>query len=76
MVPSEATQLVGTLVVVYGVVMAPTGWRLALMVWAYALVSFFVANAVKVGTLWLLDHRAGFQVRHLERFERSLHNHH
>jgi H+-transporting ATPase len=37
-VPSELTQLVGTLAVVYGWLMTPTGWRLAFMVWAYALV--------------------------------------
>ena len=44
-VPCETTQLVGTLVVVYGLFMAPTGWPLALLVWAYALVSFMVASA-------------------------------
>ena len=73
-VPCETTQIVGTLVVVYGLFMAPTGWPLALMVWGYALVSFFIGSALKIGTYWLLDHRAGFQVRHLARFERSLHN--
>ena len=72
--PCETTQIVGTLVVVYGLFMAPTGWPLALMVWGYALVSFIIGSALKIGTLWLLDHRAGFQVRHLARFERSLHN--
>ena len=49
-VPCEATQLLGTLIVVYGIAMAPIGWWLALFVWAYTLVSFFVANTVKVGT--------------------------
>ena len=53
-VPCEATQLVGTLVVVYGWFMAPTGWPLALMVWGYALVSFMVASAIKIGTYRLL----------------------
>jgi len=48
-VPCEITQLLGTLVVVYGLFMAPTGWRLALFVWAYALTSFLIASAVKVG---------------------------
>ena len=46
-VPAEATELIGTLVVVYGWVMAPTGWPLALLVWGYTLVSFMVASAVR-----------------------------
>ena len=50
-VPAEATQVVGTLVVVYGFFMSPTGWPLALLVWAYTLVSFFVASAVKIGSI-------------------------
>ena len=46
-VPCEATQLLGTLAVVYGWFMAPTGWPLALLVWGYALVSFMVASLVR-----------------------------
>jgi H+-transporting ATPase len=68
-VPSETTQLLGTLAVVYGWFMAPTGWPLALMVWAYTLVSFMVASAVKIGTYRLLEHRAEHQARHLTRVE-------
>ena len=34
-VPAEATQIVGTLVVVYGFFMMATGWPLALLVWGY-----------------------------------------
>jgi H+-transporting ATPase len=68
-VPCEATQLLGTLLVVYGVAMAPTGWWLALFVWAYTLVSFFVANAVKVGTYRLLGHLVHSHARHLARVE-------
>ncbi len=48
-VPCETTQLVGTLGVVYGWFMAPTGWPLALMVWGYALVFFILGSAVKIG---------------------------
>jgi H+-transporting ATPase len=36
--------------------MAPTGWMLALMVWAYTLISFMVASAIKIGTYQLLNH--------------------
>lgn len=71
-VPCELTQLAGTLIVVYGVAMAPIGWGLALFVWAYTLISFFVANAVKVATHGLLDHRMASHARHLRRVERAL----
>ena len=71
-VPCEATQLVGTLVVVYGGLMAPTGWPLALMVWGYTLVSLAVASAIKIGAYRLLDHRATRQARHLARVEGRL----
>ena len=68
-IPCETTQLIGTLVVVYGLLMAPTGWLLALMVWGYTLVSFAIASAIKIGTYRLLDHRAASQARHLLRVE-------
>jgi H+-transporting ATPase len=68
-VPCETTQLVGTLVVVYGWFMAPTGWVLVLMVWGYTLVSFFIASALKVGTYRLLEHRTAHHARHLNRIE-------
>ena len=68
-VPAETTQLVGTLVVVYGWFMAPTGWGLALLVWGYALVSFFVASGVKIAVYRMLDHGFGRQSRHLARIE-------
>ncbi len=74
-VPAEATQIVGTLVVVYGFFMSPTGWPLALMVWAYTLVSFFVASAVKIGVYQMIAHRPGRQARHLARVEGWLFNH-
>jgi H+-transporting ATPase len=68
-VPCEMTQLLGTLIVVYGVAMAPIGWWLALLVWAYTILSFFVANAVKVSTCRLLGHLVSSHVRHLARVE-------
>jgi H+-transporting ATPase len=74
-VPAEATQIVGTLVVVYGFFMSPTGWPLALIVWAYTLVSFFVASAVKIGVYQMIAHRPGRQARHLARVEGWLFNH-
>jgi H+-transporting ATPase len=74
-VPAEATQLVGTLVVVYGFFMAATGWPLALMTWAYTIVSFFIASAVKIGVYRMIAHRPGRQARHLARVESWLFNH-
>ncbi len=68
-VPCEATQLLGTLIVVYGVAMAPIGWPLALFVWGYTVVSFFIANVVKIAVYRLLGHLAPSQVRHFARIE-------
>lgn len=74
-VPCEATQVVGTLVVVYGGLMAPTGWPLAIMVWGYAISSFAVASGIKIGVYRLLEHRPARQSRHLARIEGSLIGH-
>ncbi|HUC48079.1 MAG TPA: plasma-membrane proton-efflux P-type ATPase [Xanthobacteraceae bacterium] len=68
-VPSEATQVLGTLIVVYGIAMAPIGWWLAILVWTYAIISFFVANGVKVLTYRLLGHLVSSHARHLARVE-------
>jgi H+-transporting ATPase len=68
-VPCEATQVVGTLAVVYGWFVTPTGWGLALMVWVYALVFFIIASVVKIGTYRLLEYRALHHERHLARIE-------
>ncbi|WP_284052202.1 plasma-membrane proton-efflux P-type ATPase [Stakelama marina] len=71
-VPCEATQVLGTLAVVYGWFMQPVGWRLALFVWGYALVSFAIASGLKMVVYSLLDHRARHQARHLSRIEGHL----
>jgi H+-transporting ATPase len=42
------TQLVATLIAVYGVFMPPLGWGWALFVWGYALVWFLVNDRVKL----------------------------
>ncbi|MGE4174202.1 MAG: plasma-membrane proton-efflux P-type ATPase, partial [Methylocystis sp.] len=70
-VPCETTQLIGTLAVVYGLFMEPTGWRLALLVWAYSLMTFLGASAVKLIAYRLMENRLPEQARHLERVERS-----
>jgi H+-transporting ATPase len=45
---AEITQGAATLIAIYGVLMTPLGWSLALIVWGYALVSFLVNDLVKV----------------------------
>ncbi|WP_171015227.1 plasma-membrane proton-efflux P-type ATPase [Methylocystis sp. B8] len=67
--PCETTQVLGTLTVVYGWFMAPTGWPLALMVWGYTLITFFGASAAKLAAYRLLEYRSGRQARHLARVE-------
>jgi len=47
---AELTQVAATVIAVYGLFMAPLGWTLALIVWGYALVFFFVNDQIKV---WL-----------------------
>ena len=42
------TQLVATLIAVYGVFMTPIGWKWALLVWVYALAWFLVNDRVKL----------------------------
>jgi H+-transporting ATPase len=49
------TQLLATLIAVYGIFMAPIGWKWALLVWAYALVWFLVNDRVKLATYRLLS---------------------
>ncbi|EDY38004.1 plasma-membrane proton-efflux P-type ATPase [Cyanobium sp. PCC 7001] len=42
------TQLVATLLAVYGILMAPIGWGWALLVWGYSLLWFLVEDRVKL----------------------------
>ena len=49
------TQVVATLIAMFGVFMAPIGWKLALFVWGYALAWFLVNDWVKVVVERVLD---------------------
>ena len=42
------TQLVATLIAVYGIFMAPIGWHWAIVVWGYALAWFLVNDRIKL----------------------------
>lgn len=48
------TQLVATLIAVYGMLIAPIGWQLAGLVWAYSLVWFVVEDRTKLLALRVL----------------------
>ena len=50
-----ATQLIATLIVVYGFLLPAMGWGLAIFVWIYALVLFLMTDFLKVGIYKLLD---------------------
>jgi H+-transporting ATPase len=49
------TQTIATLIAVYGLFMAPLGWRYAGIVWGYALVWFLLNDRLKLLTYWILD---------------------
>jgi H+-transporting ATPase len=49
------TQIVATLIAVFGVLVTPIGWGWAAFVWGYALVWFFVTDPVKLLAYRLLD---------------------
>jgi len=49
------TQAIATLIAVYGVFMAPLGWRYAGIVWGYALAWFLLNDRLKLLTYWALD---------------------
>ena len=54
-----ATQLIATLMVVYGIILPAMGWGLALFIWVYALGFFFLTDSLKVLLYKLLD-KLGF----------------
>jgi H+-transporting ATPase len=49
------TQIVATLIAVYGVFMTPLGWGWATFVWAYALLWFLVSDRVKLMAYRIFD---------------------
>ena len=49
------TQMVATLIAVYGLFMTPLGWGWALFVWGYALAWFLVNDRVKLLAYWILN---------------------
>ncbi len=55
------TQIIATLIAVYGLFMAPLGWGWALFVWGYALAWFFFNDRLKLAAYRFLDsHPSGW----------------
>lgn len=50
------TQLIATLITVYGILLPAMGWGFAFFVWGYALVMFFTTDRLKLHAYRLLDH--------------------
>ncbi|MEG3938976.1 hypothetical protein QT995_12535 [Microcoleus sp. S36b_A3] len=50
------TQIIATLIAVYGIFMTPLGWGLAGFVWIYALIWFLIADWVKQRAYGVFNH--------------------
>ena len=72
---TEATQIIGTLAAVYGWFVEPLGWKLALMVWGYALVELLLISPAKIWAYRLMEHNTRHHRHHLSRFEWHVKDH-
>jgi len=54
------TEIIGTLIAVYGFLITPIGWEYALWMWAYALVWFVINDVVKMWAYKLLRRRGEY----------------
>jgi len=68
----EVTQIVGTLLAVYGYFVYPIGWSYALAVWGYALAWLPLSSLIAVAIRSLVAHASGRSRRLLQRTETSL----
>lgn len=55
-VAALGTQIVATLIAVYGLFMTPLGWGWAGFIWGYALLWFFINDPAKLLAYRLLEH--------------------
>ena len=51
------TKALATFIAVYGWFISPIGWKLAFLVWGYALTAFLITDFLKVHFYSILDHR-------------------
>ena len=49
------TQIIATLISVYGLFMTPIGWNWALLVWVYALAGFLIEDRIKLAAYKVFD---------------------
>jgi H+-transporting ATPase len=54
------TQLLATMITVFGIFMSPIGWQWALFVWGYALLWFLVNDRMKLAVYKILDEGDSF----------------
>ncbi len=54
-VTTELTQLLATIMAVYGILMPAIGWGLAGLIWGYAFLFFVLGNFFKIGVIKLMD---------------------
>ncbi len=52
-----STQIVATLITVYGILLPAIGWQLAIFVWIYSLIEFVIVDFSKIPIYNLLDHK-------------------
>ena len=50
------TQMIATLITVYGFLLPAMGWKLAFFVWGYSLTAFIITDFIKVRAYSLLNH--------------------
>ncbi|WP_268238513.1 plasma-membrane proton-efflux P-type ATPase [Iodidimonas muriae] len=62
---TEATQILGTLMAVYGIFISAIGWKYALAIWAYALIWLPINNAAALLVRRALNMRASRYRKHL-----------
>jgi H+-transporting ATPase len=51
------TQIIATLITVYGILLPAMGWNLAFFVWGYCLAGFIIIDFIKVGFYKLINYR-------------------
>jgi H+-transporting ATPase len=54
------TEVVATLLAVYGFLIAPIGWKFALLIWGYALVEFLFNDMLKLSIYRMLKRKNGY----------------
>lgn len=63
------TQAVATLIAVFGVLITPIGWQLALFVWIYAMASFVLTDFAKVEVYKIFERKIRLLGKEIMKFE-------